>query len=181
MGGIKPYEFRASSNCLERTQLFERKDSDLLSRRLHPDHSWQFSRRFRRSMRIFHRSKISRQSRWIYNDAISPRHQYRIGPRTTPARKDFRAYCEGRGRACLYKHYRGGRIALWDRQEKFFTANCTARSRAGCHGCARARGARRRRIWRSKSRPGASRPANWRKRPANSRSRTNVGPYSGNR
>jgi hypothetical protein len=29
MGGIKPCEFRASSNSLERTQLFERKDSDL--------------------------------------------------------------------------------------------------------------------------------------------------------
>src|SRR5260221_327333 len=69
MGGIRPYEFRANSSCLERMQLSGKKDSDSLSRRRRPDRSWQFLQRSRRSMRIFHRSTIVRQSRWIFDDA----------------------------------------------------------------------------------------------------------------
>jgi hypothetical protein len=45
----------------------------------------------------------------------------------------------------------GSRIALWGHQEKFFAANCTAGSRIGRHRCARARGARRRSVWRDKA------------------------------
>ena len=37
------------------------------------------------------------------------------------------------GKSMLYKHHRGGRIALWGRHEKFFAVNCTARSLIGCH------------------------------------------------
>src|SRR5450631_2374138 len=88
-GGIRLYEFRANSSCLERTQLSEKKDSGSLSRRRRPDRSWQFLQRSRRSMRIFRRSKILRQSQSIFDDAISARYQYRIGPREASARKDF--------------------------------------------------------------------------------------------
>jgi hypothetical protein len=38
-------------------------------------------------MRIFHRSKILRLSGWIYDDAISARYQYRVGPRENPRGK----------------------------------------------------------------------------------------------
>src|SRR5229473_4179460 len=69
MGGIRPYEFRANSSCLERTQLSEKKDSGSLSRRRRPDRSWQFLQRSRRSMRIFRRSTILQRSRWIFDDA----------------------------------------------------------------------------------------------------------------
>src|SRR5260370_27290313 len=89
MGGVRPYEFRANSNCLERTQLSGKKDSDSLSRRRRPDRSWQFLQRSKRSRRIFRRSKILRQSRSIFDDAISARYQYRIGPLETSARTDF--------------------------------------------------------------------------------------------
>src|SRR5712692_10490790 len=89
MGGIRPYELRANSSCLERTQASEKKDSDSLSRRRRPDRSWQFLQRSRRSMRIFRRSKILRQSRSIFDAAISARYQYCIGPREASARKDF--------------------------------------------------------------------------------------------
>src|SRR6267154_5463485 len=69
MGGVRRYEFRANSSCLERTQLSGKKDSDSLSRRRRPDRSWQFLQRSKRSMRIFHRSTILRQSRSIFDDA----------------------------------------------------------------------------------------------------------------
>ena len=69
MGEIKPCEFRANSSCRERTQLSEKKDNDSLSRRRRPDRSWQFLQRSKRSMRIFRRSTILRQSRWIFDDA----------------------------------------------------------------------------------------------------------------
>jgi hypothetical protein len=46
-------------------------------------------KRCRRSMRIFHRSKILRLSGWIYEDAISARYQCRVGPREKSPRKTF--------------------------------------------------------------------------------------------
>src|SRR5258707_3394537 len=66
MGGVRPYEFRANSSCLERTQLSEKKESDSLSRQRRLNRSWQFLQRSRRSMRIFRRSKTLRQSRSIF-------------------------------------------------------------------------------------------------------------------
>jgi hypothetical protein len=60
MGGIKPCEFRASSNCLERTPLFERKDSDLLSRRHHPGRSLAVLATLPTLDEDFRRSKIFR-------------------------------------------------------------------------------------------------------------------------
>jgi len=49
----------------------------------------------------------------------------------------------------------------------------------GANRCARARSACRRRIWCDKSRPGANRPANRRKRLAHSRSRNDIGTHNG--
>src|SRR6202023_333624 len=89
MDEIKPCEFRANSSCRERTQFSEKKDSGSLSKRLRPDRSWQFLQRSRRSMRIFRRLKFVRQSRSSFDDAMSARYQYRIGPREASARKDF--------------------------------------------------------------------------------------------
>src|SRR5712692_10125861 len=90
MGEIKPCEFRANSSCRERTQLSEKKDNDSLSRRRRPDRSWQFLQRSRRSMRIFRRSKILRQSRSFFVAVIVVLHQHSI------------VRCEGFGRNGFY-------------------------------------------------------------------------------
>ena len=70
MDGIRPCEFRASLSCLERTRLFEGKVSGLLLSQHHLDRSWEFSQRFRCSVRTFHRSRIFPRIRLIFDDGL---------------------------------------------------------------------------------------------------------------
>src|SRR3981081_4665176 len=121
MGEIKPCEFRANSSCRERMQLSEKKGNDSLSRRRRPDRSWQFLQRSRRSMRIFRRSKILRQSRSIFDDAISARYQYRIGPREG-IRADGFLIAFRKSAKKMFVQASSWPIALRGHQEKNFAA-----------------------------------------------------------
>jgi len=185
MGEIKRCEFRANWSCRERDAIIRKRRATTHYRGGAAQIALgSFLQRSGRSMRIFRRSKILRQSRSVFDDAIFcliPI-SYRALVRN-PRGKDFLiAFSEVGERRCLYKHRRGGRIALRSHQEK--NLRDLLRSSKLCWGAIEvlALEAPVDAIYGGdKSRPGTNRPTNWRERPAHSRSRTDAGPYGGNR